>query len=60
MNNTNKIERPKLFPPKALLARRPKLSLAFAGQKLREDEPERPAPTLAPHELRRIVAGILG
>ena len=60
MNDTNKIERPKLFPPKALLTRKPKLSLAFAGHKLREDEPERPTPTLAPHELRRIVAGILG
>jgi len=60
MNDTSKIERPKLFPPKALLVRKPKLSLAFAGQNLRADEPEGPATTLAPHELRRIVAGILG
>ena len=60
MNNINKTERPKLFPPQALLARKPKLSLAFAGHKSREDEPERPAATLAPHEVRRIVAGMLG
>jgi hypothetical protein len=60
MNDTNKTERPKLFPPKALLSRKPKLSLAFAGHNVREDEPKRLSPTLAPHEVRRIVAGILG
>ena len=60
MNETNKTNRPKAFPPRALLDRKPKLSLAYAGQNWREDEPERPIPTLAPHEVRRIVAGILG
>ena len=60
MNETNQTNRPKLFPPKALLAQRPKLSLAFAGPNPLKAEPKRQATPLAPHELRRIVAGILG
>ena len=42
---TNGPKRPKLWPPKALLS----------GAAM-----ERPTPSLAPHELRRIVAGMVG
>ncbi|HEY5710278.1 MAG TPA: hypothetical protein VIT38_00140 [Allosphingosinicella sp.] len=55
--------RPKLYPPLALLAARPTLTPAYAGSALKR-APKRPTPefkaTLAPHELRRIVAAIVG
>jgi hypothetical protein len=63
-NEMNQQKRPRLHPPLALLARKPNLTLAFAGSKKASEAQERPAPdfksTLAPHELRRIVAGIVG
>jgi hypothetical protein len=56
--------RPKLHPPLALLAARPTLTPAYAGSAQAKKAQERPAPsfrsTLAPHELRRIVAAIVG
>jgi hypothetical protein len=59
--------RPKLYPPQALLARKPRLSLAFSRPAETAALPHRElagrpavASTLAPHELRRIVAGMIG
>lgn len=57
MNQTVSTQRPKLFPPKALLAQRPRLGLSFAGA---NQAPHPATPALSQSELRRIVSEIIG
>ena len=57
MNQNVSTQRPKLFPPKALLAQRPRLSLSFAGA---AKAPDLSTPALPQSELRRIVSEIIG
>ena len=57
MNQNVVTQRPKLYPPKALLAQRPRLGLSFAGA-VRAPDPSTPA--LSQSELRRIVSEIIG
>jgi hypothetical protein len=58
------LQKRKLYPPLALLAATPLPGLALAGLARSDQAPRPSAPdcrfSLTPHELRRIVAGIVG